>query len=60
MKFYKCQGKCGRVISEEEYNEEQMQGSGGYCYCEYSIRDTDGEIWFPRILVEMREIIINN
>ena len=45
--MYKCDS-CGRIVTNEEYNEDQEQGSGGYCYCDFK----DGE----RILHEMRRV----
>lgn len=35
MKIYRCLA-CGRIITEEQYLEEQEGGSGGYCLCEFS------------------------
>ena len=46
MKMYRCRA-CGRIITEEQYLEEQEGGSGGHCLCEFS----DGN----RILNEMVE-----
>lgn len=45
--MYKCKA-CGRIISDEEYAEEQDSGSGGYCHCEFG----DGN----RILNEMVQV----
>lgn len=33
--MYKCK-VCGRIITDEEYTDEQECGSGGYCYCQFS------------------------
>ncbi len=44
--MYRCRA-CGRIITEEQYIEEQEGGSGGYCLCEFS----DGN----RVLNEMVE-----
>lgn len=48
-KEYRCPA-CRRIISEEQMKEEVEGGSGGYCYCEFSAVDENGEVWFPRIL----------
>ena len=54
--MYKCPA-CGRIITEEQYIEEQESGGGGYCLCEFSATDPDtGEVWFPRIYHEMVEV----
>ena len=54
--MYKCKA-CGRIISDEEFDEEQEQGSGGHCYCEFSATDPDtGEVWYPRILHVMVQV----
>lgn len=55
MKKWKCPA-CGRVITDKEYQKEQENGSGGYCYCEFSATDENGEVWYPRILNPMVEI----
>ena len=33
--MYKCKA-CGRIISDEEYDEEQDSGSDGYCQCDFA------------------------
>jgi len=44
---------CGTIKTLREILEECEQGSGGYCYCEFSVTDPEtGEVWFPRIFNE--------
>ena len=54
--MYKCDN-CGSIVTDEEYDRDQEQGSGGYCYCEYMETDPEtGDVWFPRILHVMRRV----
>lgn len=54
-KKYQCP-KCKRIITESQFIEEQSSGSGGMCYCGFSAVDENGEVWYPRIFYDMKEV----
>jgi len=52
-KLYRC-SRCGFILTEEEWLDEIGFGGSGYCMCEYSAIDEEGNVWYPRILHEYR------
>ena len=50
-KLYRCPA-CGHVITDKIYKLDLETGGPGYCNCEFSAVDENGEIWYPRIYHE--------
>uniref|UniRef100_A0A6M3X892 Uncharacterized protein n=1 Tax=viral metagenome TaxID=1070528 RepID=A0A6M3X892_9ZZZZ len=51
QKLYRCP-ECGSVLTDEEYESQTGYGRLGYCMCKYTAYDENGDIWYPRELVD--------
>lgn len=50
-KLYGCP-VCGEALTDEEYKDQLENTGQGYCLCEFSATDENGDVWYPRILHE--------